>query len=273
LITLLLSKHGTQSVGIFLALLEKLLGDDDGNLVDERIVGEQVGLSIKHIDTLIERSLVCDCELFSGLNLSFDLVFKLGHVQHELIDLGGPHRKLFTLQVLSEHSFFLVNSLSAHFVASISQRSEDCLQSFSIDGVPCICGNSLLLLLSFVVHRPELPTNSIVEESLFHLKESSEAADVLPLLSLEFCGHSLLFFHGLDELINVSLFLVEINLIVGLIIGNVTYFHKVVFLQQLRLELLEEDVVGLFEGLNMLVIVGKRNLLPDDREVRASSNL
>jgi len=53
--------------------------------MNQGIIGEKVGLIVQLANTSIQRLFIGHSEHFSSLNLLLDLVFKLGHVKHELI--------------------------------------------------------------------------------------------------------------------------------------------------------------------------------------------
>ena len=55
--------------------------------MDERVVCKLISLSLKCIDTFVERVLISDDELLSGCLLLLDRLLKLTHIDHKLVDL------------------------------------------------------------------------------------------------------------------------------------------------------------------------------------------
>jgi hypothetical protein len=267
LLTLFLGEHGADCVRVLLALLEELLGHHNGDLFNERIISQEIGLFIEHIHSSVQRTLVGHRQLLSCLHLALDFVLELGHVKHQLVHLARPHGQLLALEVLSEDSLLSVDSLLAPLVAHVSPASKLSLELVSVNGVSRVGRNPLLF--SPVLHKlgPVFHANPVVKQTLLHLEEPPQAAHVLLLSFLKLSGHGFLLLHGFNELVNVGLLLVKIDLIIRLVVADVAFFHQVVFVQQFLVEVHEERIINLLEGLHVLVVVGQWDLLPDNGEV------
>ena len=74
------------------------------------------------------------------------------------------------------------------------------------------------------------------------------------------CGH---------KLINICLFLVDVDLVVVLVVDDVLILHELVFFEEFSLEAMEQSVVDAFEIADVLAVVCERNLFTDDREMGA----
>lgn len=125
--------------------------------------------------------LVSDRQLLSSLNLLLDLILELCHVEHELIDLARPHGELLSLEVLPEDFLISIDSLLAPVVGDISPVPEEPGETVSVDSIPGVGGNSLLLLLSLVVSFPEAETGALESKAVLQVEEPLDATVVLVL--------------------------------------------------------------------------------------------
>ena len=183
--------------------------------------------------------LISDSQLLPGLDLLLDLVFELGHVEHELVDLAGPHGELLRLKVVSEHLLVLGDSLLAPLVGDRSPLPEVPGKRVPVNGIPTIRGNSLLLLLPLVVGLPVAKEDTLLTEPPLKIEEPLDAAHVLILQLLQVEHLLFLLIDGLQKLINIILLFIAVDLVIVLVLLDVGLLHVFVLLEQVHLELLE----------------------------------
>ena len=82
----------------------------------------------------------------------------------------------------------------------------------------------------------------------------------------------LLLINCCHEFVNVGLLFVDVDLIVVLIIDDVLLLHEFVFFEKFSLEAGKQSIIDSLEVLDMLAVICERNLLSNDREMRAGSN-
>jgi len=129
-------------------------------------------------------------------------------------------------------------------MANFSPVSELSGKFVSVDGVPGISCNPLLLFLVLNILFPEFEEDSVVEKSHFHIKESMKATQVLLLFLPKISN--LLFFviNGFQEFIDVGLLFIQINLVIVLIILAISFLQHFVLFHQIVVEFREDSVVG-----------------------------
>ena len=236
------------------------------------VVSQQIGLLVQGRHSLVQRGFVGHCQLLSRLHLLLDLVLQLGHIEHQLVHFAAPHGQLLSLQLVLEVSLPLLDLLSAVFVADGSELSKAALHFHSVNVIPRVSSNSLLLLSALEPSLPTLQVGFVVSQSGFHLEEPLDRALVLSFLPLEL-GYLLLFlFNRLKESIDVGLFLVKVNLVVVLVLGNVSLLQVLVLFEHSLVELVKQLVVGGLKLLDVSVVVGELHFFSHNGEVRASIN-
>lgn len=151
-----------------------------------------------------------------------DLVLELGHIEHQLVHFAAPHGQLLRLQLVLEVSLPLLDLLSALFVADGSELSEAAFHFHSVNVIPRVSCNSLLLLSALEPSLPTLQVGFVVPQPGLHLEEPLDAALVLSFEPLELGYLLLLLLNGLKESIDVGLLLVQVHLVVVLVLGNVS---------------------------------------------------
>ena len=149
-----------------------------------------------------------------------------------MINFTGPHSKLLSFKILSENFFLSIDSLFALGVSDFAPASEVSSKTISIDSVPRVSGNSHLFLLSLVVGFPESHGCAVESQSLLEVEESLDATVVLVLHLLKVENLGLLFLDSLDELVDVSLFLVAVYLIVVLVLDDIGLLHQFVLFKK-----------------------------------------
>ena len=150
-----------------------------------------------------------------------------------MIDFTRPHSKLLSFKILSENFFLSMDSFFSLVVSDFAPASEESSKTVPVDSVPTISGNSHLLLLSLMVGFPESHGCAVESQSLFKVKESLDATVVLVFYFLKVENLSLLFLNSLDELIDISLFLVAVYLIVVLVLDDVGFLHQFIFFEKI----------------------------------------
>jgi hypothetical protein len=78
---------------------------------------------------------------------------------------------------------------------------------------------------------------------------------------------------GVLERVDIGLFLVQVDLVVGLEVSDVAFFHQLVLIQKLSMEVLKQLIIDMLESLNVFVVVGQRHLLADNCKIRASLHI
>ena len=216
--------------------------------------------------------LICLCQLFSCLDFTFDLVFKLGHIKHQLINFGCPHGKFLSFKIFSEDYLFSVDSFFSPLMRNISPASKVPCEIVSIYGVSTVGSNSFLFSSSLYVGFPEFKENSIIEKSPSHFSESLEGADILIFLFLNIKALLFLVINSCKEFTNIGFFLIYIDLIVVLVVNDILLLHELVLFKKLVLEIVEQSVINSFELSDMLLVISKRNLFSNYREMGAGCN-
>jgi hypothetical protein len=84
-----------------------------------------------------------------------------------------------------------------------------------------------------VVGFPESHGSAVESQSLFEVEESLDATVVLVFYFLKVENLSLLFLDSLDELIDISLFLIAVYLIVVLVLDDVGFLHQFILLEKI----------------------------------------
>jgi len=124
-----------------------------------------------------------------------------------------------------------MDSFFALVMSDFTPASKESCKTVPVDSVPTIRGNSHLLLLSLVVGFPESHGCAVESQSLFEVEESLDATVVLVFYFLKVKNLSLLFLDSLDELVDISLFLVAVYLVVVLVLDDVGFLHQFVLLE------------------------------------------
>lgn len=134
---------------------------------------------------------------------------------------------------------------------------EESFKTISVNSIPSISFNSLLLLFSFMINFKSSNTNTevIISDSL--LEELLHGTNILVFELLQLI--QLLFFHFscFHECINVIILIIQIILIVLLVFLDVSFFSLIVFNHQLLLEFLEYFIICQFELINVQFIIWK----------------
>lgn len=118
-------------------------------------------------------------------------------------------------------------------VSDFAPASEESSKTIPVDGVPTISGNSHLFLLSLVVGFPESHGCAVESQSLFEVKESLDATIVLVFHFFKVENLRLLFLDSLNELVDISLFLVTVYLVVVLVLNDVGFLHQFVLFEKI----------------------------------------
>lgn len=122
-------------------------------------------------------------------------------------------------------------------MTDLSPLSEDSCQHVTVDCISTVGGNSLLFLLPLHMLLPVFHADSIVEQSHFHIEETVEAAQILLLLFVQMETHLFFVFYLLHEIVNIGLFLIQIDLIICLVILDIDFFHQFIFVKQSSMEI------------------------------------
>lgn len=230
LLQLVRSQHLVQSLWVVLAAREQLLGHHDRNLLHQRVLSQQIGLTVEGVHSPVQRLLVGNRQLLPGLHFGLYFVLQLGHVEHELVYLGGPHGELLSLESLLVLQHFSLDPLLGLDVGDFAEFAEEDLLVVPHFGISEVLGHSvsfLVLLLHASQHRKHLGEGL---DSDPHLDEPVELAVVLLLQSLLQHHLSLLLLNGLYELVDVLLLLIRIHLEVHAELAPVLLHHGPVVL-------------------------------------------
>ena len=133
-------------------------------------------------DTHVEAVLVGVREFFSGHLLKLDLLFELGHIHEEVVDLAGPLDEHAALELLSEN--FLLG-LHAFFEPHMGHSTPAAKQETHLPAAQPVCsvgGYTVLARLEHSVDVPVAPGNFHYTFVIFLVEE---ALNKTPLAHLD----------------------------------------------------------------------------------------
>jgi len=151
-----------------------------------------------------------------------------------------------------------------------SPSSKYSCESVSVNSVSRVGGFPVFFNSSFDISSPVLDAKTVVIDSGFHGEESLKLRKVL---LLHFLYHEVLLLFIVDgsyELIDVVLLFVTVNIVIVRIPFDINFLYQSIFTQQLLLEFSKEPIIRRSKSMNVFIIIGKWNFLPDHSYVRAS---
>ena len=143
-----LCRHGGYFCGLFT--------ERHSDFVNERVLREVGGLVLQARISCSQALVIHEGKSFSGLLLLPDLVFKLGNIEHESIDLSGPLDQYLTLKVHSESALLSLHPHLEFRVCDSAPILKQTIHLLSVQSVPHISSLTGLALVDTEVIPPRL---------------------------------------------------------------------------------------------------------------------